>query len=364
MRACFLVGWVLVLTALLSSDSATHAQKDKKPPAALADVKVVANLAYAPDGSFILLDYRTQGQPHQSNAALGIWDTKTGEFRIGMEKVPFGCDRIAISPDSKKVAAITLGNRSLKVWDAKTGKVLEEHTLPEWGGSIVSAPFLAFSKDGKHLYSTRERQILEAPLGGKFRLFGEKLDVIWSPFEVAFEPESKLLVVVRNTMGRQAGDLRVYDLAKAEKPGEPQVISTTDHIQSVTFSKDGKTLAMSYLGGGTKTARFELWDVPAFKLRTTFPVDTRKDFLNYQALTFAPGGKTLAGVPLFEKPTQKQNFLDILDTDGKFIKQVMDKNNRRILYLAYSPDGKTLAAVLLNHTLMFIDVATGEPKMP
>jgi WD40 repeat protein len=351
-----LAGWFMVLSAGMLVGSAAEAQKDKKPPA-LAEVKGVANLAYAPDGSVVLIDYRPSGgRPDQSDASLGVWDTKTGEFRVGMEKVPRSCDRIAISPDGKKAAAICVSARQLKIWNLSTGKLDDEQTLPEWKGSIRAAPFLAFSADSKFLYAIREQQILELKLGEKHRLVGESLN--WfGPSLMAFDAEAKRLILVHNIQGQSAADIQVYDLAKE---GKPESIRADGHIQSIALSHDGKTLALSFLRGGRDKSRFEHWDVPAFKRRSTLPADARKGFQYYGSLAFAADDKTLAGAPVFD-PRSDTN-LDVFDLEGKISHSLTNKSFA--VSLSYSPDGKTLAAVLFDNTVLFIDPATGETKKP
>jgi WD40 repeat protein len=228
--------------------------------------------------------------------------------------------------------------------------------LPEWKGSIQHAPFLKYAADGT-LYSVRDKQLLEVPSGGKFRLVGDKLDV-GAPEEMVFDPTGKRLILINNILGRPAGEIRVYD---ATKGSDPEKVATTDHVRAVALSRDGKTLAMSYLPSGGK-GHLELWDTAGWKLRTTAPGDTRKNFMHYRALAFAPDGKTLVGVPQFEK-VGNTVILDILDADGKVVREVK-MQSLRVISMTFSPDGKTLAAILSNHAVALFDPTTGEEKKP
>ena len=116
---------VLILTLALAGGSTASAQKgkdkdkdkDKKPPT-LTEAKGVTRLEYSPDGSFILADYRASAvkAPEQAEALLGIWDAKTGEFKVKFDKPPRNCERIAVSADNKKVAAIDAPPMSTCVW--------------------------------------------------------------------------------------------------------------------------------------------------------------------------------------------------------------------------------------------------------
>ncbi len=355
------VGWLLALAIALIGASSAHPQKDKdkdKKPPALAEAKGVTRLEYSPDGSFILMDYRANlpSRPDQTDAILGIWDAKTGEFKLKLDKPPRTCERIAISPDNKKVAAVNVGSKQLKVWDATNGKVLEEQALPDWKGSISFAPFLKFTPDGSTLYSVWNKQILEMKLGAKPKLLGAKLDS-WSPEEMAFDAAGKRFLVAYNILGKPAGELRTYDLAK---DGAMEKVPTTGHVRAMALSGDGKTLALSYLPNENKS-RLEFWDAATGKLRATAPTDSRKGFRHYGALAISPDGKTLAGAPVFDKDGTK--LLDILDADGKVTREV-SKQNLRALTLTFSPDGKTLAVILSNYALLFLDPATGEEKKP
>jgi WD40 repeat protein len=264
--------------------------------------------------------------------------------------------RIAVSPDGKKAAAIDVGDRQLKIWNLATGKVDDEQTLPQWKGSIRAAPFLAFSADGKFLYAIREQQILELKLGDKHRLVGDSLD--WfGPNQMAFDPEAKRLIVVKNIQGQSAADIQVFD---PTKEGKPETIRADGHIESTALSHDGKTLALSFLRGGRDKSHFELWDVPAFKRRSSLPADSRKGFQYYGSMAFSPDDKTLAGAPIFDP--RSDTILDLFDLEGKISHSLTNKSFATSL--TYSPDCKTLAAVLFDNTVLFIDPATGETKKP
>ncbi len=358
-----IVGCATAVAAALAGQPEAAAQKSgrKGPePASLAEVKSASHAAYAPDGSYLLVDYTTTPDRNgRGTTSLATFDPKTGERKVSMEKPPGECDRIAVSPDGKRVAAIATGPRQLKVWDAATGKIAEEHTLPEWKGSIVHAQFLTFAADGQYLYSVWNRyKVLEVKLGGSFRLAGEKLD-IYSPYEVAIDPQARRLITAENRVGARLSFLRVHDLAKE---GEPQEVRLDAHVFSVALSGDGKTLAISFHGPPGGGTRLELWDVPAMQRRTTLPADPRKGVLGYRSMAFAPDDKTLAGGPQFEKPRPGGVVLNSVGEDGKVGWEL--KHQSFVTEMTFSPDGKTIAAVMYDHSLVLVDAATGELKKP
>jgi hypothetical protein len=345
------------LTVILFATLEVHAQKDPKPPA-LADLMYAKNLAYSNDGSLVLIDYGTGPNPTKG-VGLGIWDTKTGEFRKGMEKSNHHWQRVALSDDNKKVAAIDVAGRELKIWNAESGKLDEEQTLPEWKGSVYGASFLKFTPDGTTLYATWDKQLLEAKVGGKSRLLSVKLGLV-NPNEMSFNPQTRQFIFLHNTQGQKKCEIFIHDLSKDD--AEPQkVITLDDQLQSLAISHDGKTMALSYIRGGGKP-RFELWDTDGWKLRTTLPQDQRKGFSAYSILTFAPDDKSIAGAPVFEKRGDKD--VDFLDLDGKLLHEFTHKVFPE--WMVFSPDGKTLAVKLLDvkDTVIFVDPATGEAKKP
>jgi WD40 repeat protein len=347
----------LVLVVALGGGSSARAQRDKKPPK-LGAVEGVTHFAYAPDGSFIAMDYRTSfpNQPHRSDATVGLWDTKTGECRVTVEKPLKSLEQITVSPDGKTIAGISISDKQFRVWDAATGKALDDQALPEWKNRIMYAPFLKFSSDGKVLYTVRDSQLLEITVGGKFRTVGAKLNFT-ELGHVTIDPEAKRLVVARNVFRKPEAELSVYDLTKE---GDPQKVALSGgQVRSMAFSPDGKTLAVSFIP--FNKPRFELWDAVGWKMRSAAPPETRKGFESYTALAIAPDGKTIAGVPYYEKYTPK--IVDFLDADGKLVREV-PMQSLKATALAFSPDGKTLAVHLNNFSVLFVDPATGVEKKP
>jgi WD40 repeat protein len=346
----------LVLASALGGSSAT-AQRDKKPPK-LGAVEGVTHFAYAPDGSFIAMDYRTSfpNQPHRSDATIGVWDTKTGECRVTVEKPLKSLEQIAVSPDGKKIAGITIVDKQFRVWDAATGKVLDDQALPAWQNRIMWASFLKFSADGKLVYTIRDHQLFEITVGGKFRTLGPKLDFAELGHAI-IDPDAKRLVVARNVFRKPEAELSVYDLTRE---GDPQKVALSGgQVRAMGFSPDGKTLAVSFLP--FNKPRTELWDAVNWKMRTAAPAETRKQYDSYTAFAISPDGKTIAGIPHYTQYTPK--IVDFLDADGKLVRDVTFQSLKASAP-AFSPNSKTLAVHLNNNSVMFIDPATGEEKKP
>lgn len=321
---------------------------------ALADVKAVNALAYSPDGSFLVIDLFFGSGKADS---LGVWDAKTGECKVMFEKSHSSWERLAVTSDGKKAAAVSVGQMEVKVWEVATGKLVETQKLPKWAGSALNAMFLAFSADNDVLYSTFDKKLLEVKLGGKNQFIAEKVKVE-NPALLAFDAKGKRLVQVRNVQGKPKAELLVTDLTKDD---EPTKVTLGDHAGAIALSNDGKTLAISYGGVPDKT-KLELWDTDGWKLRKALADDTRKGFAGYRQLLFAPDDKSLAGSPTFEKPPG--TVVTFLDLEGKILAEAKAKSASE--QLVYSPDGKTLAVRILDNarSIKFFDPATGEEKKP
>jgi WD40 repeat protein len=348
----FLAALGITVLAICAADAAAP---DSSPD--LNKLTGVQHLVYAPDGKSLLIEYHI---PPNANGVskVGVWDVETGKLRVEMEKPPSPCENIALSADGRKAAAISAGQKQLKVWDAGTGKLLEKFQLPEWKNFIPYAPFLAFSADGDILTSVLGQKILRAKQGGTAQMLPDEL-ARWSPELITFAPAADLLVFASNPpLGKKTGSkLHVYDLSK---PGEPQTVPLGGWIRSIAFTADGKTLAVSREGGPSGAGKVELWDASAWKVQGALPLDKRPNFWSYRRLFFSPDGKVLAGAPTFGD--KNLTAVELLDLEGKIIRQI---NAAELLNdVAFSPDGKTVAISLGAMPVQFLDPATGKDKEP
>src|SRR5262249_32855931 len=184
-----------------------------------------------------------------------------------------------------------------------------------------------------------------AGLGPPRRLAGHTGQV----FVLAWSPDSKLLA--SGAIDDRA--IRIWDPADGRLVRKLE--GHTDWIRSVVFAPDGKTLASGSFDGTVR-----LWDVATGELLRLFNGDT--GFIS--SVAFAPDGKTLASsssdgsVRLWDVVTGQQR------SGFHFESQLNLSNGQHIWVtgLAFSPDGKILAAGQANGAVAILDAATGSQQ--
>jgi RNA polymerase sigma factor (sigma-70 family) len=233
---------------------------------------------------------------------------------------------VAISPDGKRIAAAF--GPDTKVLDATNG--MEVVTLA--GTEKAHPKAIAFSPDGKLIAQS-------ADLGDVLLCsadFGEvkaKLECEKHVYALAFSPNGKTLATASGNA--EGGELQLWDLTtnkvlrvfnKSDGPRE----NKEPGAWSISFSGDGKKLASAQ--GSARTAK--VWDVETGKELATFG----KHSAWVVAVAFSPDGKTVAAASAGKDPQVKLWDLATLKERFTLKGPICPYNS-----LAFAPDGKILA---------------------
>jgi RNA polymerase sigma factor (sigma-70 family) len=164
---------------------------------------------------------------------------------------------------------------------------------------------------------------------------------------VAFAPNGKLFA----TAGSD-GTVKLWETAASRVKATLQ--ADERGVLSVAFSPDGKTLAS---GGYDDSVK--LWDVATEKERATWKINQ-----STVSLAFSPDGKSLAAgygsgnLNLWDVATGKER----ISLQGGWRNRGGGGPGLLAMSVAFSPDGKLLAAGQYDHTVKLWDVATGKEK--
>jgi WD40 repeat protein len=278
----------------------------------------VVCLAYSPDGATLA----TAG----TDQLISLWDVANGRLRAKFTGHTGVVWSLAWSPDGQRLA--TAGwDGSVRLWDVTRRQDAEAI-------STVANFSVAFSPDGQVLAGGGAGvQLWDAECGERFKTLPE---VSGGDVRVEFSPDGTLLAA----FGRD-NVLHLYATKDWSHVGT--IPAPTHPITAMAFSPDSKTLAVPVLD---KTVRL-------------YDIGTRTERLRLESneepivtVTFTPDGKTLitGGKPI--------RFWDPMTGHEQATRIECGAESGSAVRLAVSPDGKKLAAVLANYSVVLFNLET------
>jgi WD40 repeat protein len=279
-----------------------------------------SRIAFAPDGKTLV----TARGP-----VLRVWDPATGqELFQDFDGHHAGVAAVAVSPDGKLVAT---GGDDLRIWDAATSKSLRRISIK--GG--INA--LAFSPDGKLLASAGKDRIVHLWEVATGKVAGELKGHKLMLCGLAFSRDG-----TRLASGDVQSTIRIWDVAGGKELHRIDNYSGTEYL-SLAFSPDGRRLACA---GAWNDSSFLPAKGAAFTINGKEVKSDGRFSIQGVEMERKDGYYVLQWDTATGKPTHKFGGL-----------------SDKVRSVAYSPDGRTLAAASRDGRIVLWDVQTGKDRL-
>jgi WD40 repeat protein len=288
---------------------------------------VTAVVAFSSDGKWLLSGCG------RADKTLYLWNVASGELARLIRTEPVYA--IAFSPGGKTFASAG-ADGSLRLWDTATGE-----SVRRFEGHRDLVLSVAFSHDGRTLVSggmDHTVRLWDVASGREIRQLTGPREAVTA---VSFSPDCKMVVA-----GGRDQRVRLWDANTGRElhhDADPEGI-----VWAVAVSPDGKTLAS---GGQDHVIR--LWDAATHKPLRRLEGHTG----DVVALAFSPDGKSVASASAGPDKT-----LRVWETaTGQELRHFTADHPAGFSDVAFSPDGKRLAASSHDQTVRLWDITTGKP---
>lgn len=366
--------------AMTSASSATLFLRDADANKELHRINLATgatSLAFSPDSTMIAVKCRDQ--------VIRVYDTAKGEklHELGnptapampipggvaafvIQGSPSGDGRdLAFSGDSKTL--VTGNGQTVRFFNVGARKEQSSNT----SGHRGAVTNVAFSADGKTMFSRGGDDVIrtwDALTGKELGQFTEPKGTQGA----TFSPDGKT-VALSNT----DGTLRIH--ATADGKQLHQVKGHPNGVSSMAFSPDGSTLASR----GSLDNIVRVFDVAkgTERKQITLPganpnagggaVVIRGSFVGGgQPIAFSPDGLNvaiaLAGAQAGLRPGANpgDGTVRVFDINtGKEVRQIVTPPSRPVSNLAYSPDGRVIAAESADQSITLLEIASGRERL-
>ncbi len=254
-----------------------------------------------------------------------VWDNATGEPAIFLDGFRHAVSSVAFSPDQSQVATGSLDG-SVRVWDARTGKLFWGHAQHPPNTGVT----LAFSTDGKHLVSAGGNQVTfwDAALGRAFRSFRTTA----TTGGVAFLGNGLVVVTSGDT-------LQLWDPLGTGDERRPQVGHTAP-VRRLAFSPDERRPRLISVG---RNERILDWDLTGPRKERAVGSAS----CTYAAIHFGP-----VRTCVLTSGANPNVGMAYWDADGaRKLHQLPGVPGHNVNGMAFVPEGRTAVAACSDGTL-------------
>jgi eukaryotic-like serine/threonine-protein kinase len=304
----------------------------------------VMSMAFSPDGQQL-------ASPGDGNA-VAVRDAATGqEIRTLKGHHTNPVTSVVFSPDGQSLASADMDG-TVELWDVATGQgkhILKGHTAVVWS--------MVFSPDGRWLASASRDgtvKVWNAGTGQEVRTLKGHTGPVRS---VAFSPDGNWLA-----SGSFDNTVKVWDFGDSDFGKSTTHFLTlkghNDAVTSVAFSPDGQQLASADFDG-----KVELWD-----FRIAQETLTLKGHAGaVTSVAFSPDGRRLAStgkdwtVRVWNAETGQETLT--LKEDLDFETRIRKNPTFEAPSVAFSPDGRRIAAASSDHNVSIRDAVTGQETL-
>lgn len=261
-------------------------------------------VAYSPDGKTI-----ATGGAYRKNS-LQLWDTRTPKLKTTFTEHTDGTlASIKYSPDGDTIAAVNLGDNTVRLWSAETGK---------------------------HKFTFKH--VPEVSL--------QRTDREYDISAVAYSPDGQTIAAVGGHYKNHTGTVYLWHVQKKKRK---IIYEGPDYISAVAYSPDGKTIAT-----GSWNRKIRVWHtVTGEELKAI----STKHKGGVESLAYSPDGNTIASAGGF-----RDEIVQLWNAITGEHKAMLRGHTNTVTSVAYSPDGKTIATGSTDGTLRFWDAITEEHK--
>ena len=254
-------------------------------------------------------------------------------------------NQVAFTPDSAVLASASFDSTA-KLWDVATGEELR--TFSGYSNSVCC---VAISPDGQVLASGDISGVVkfwDIKSGQEgTHLIDVNPDVHKGVDSLAFSPDGRRLAVGYDNQG-----VRIWDSVNGELK---QSVAASQHgsIESVAFSPDGHWLATASLEGSVMVwdlASAEGGDGSADSVKPIYQFDIGDDI---HGVAFSPDGKLLAA-GCYDQTVTLWNM-----ATGQKVR-TMNGNANYVHAVAFSPNGRWLISATHDNAVQIWEVSTGK----